>query len=204
MTLYTFTAIATVLSQLLFAGLCLAQHLTFAMHFNLQGARPQILKANHTHSTNIYWKNRGVTEAAWSVCLGQNSSQWTFSSIHSTKNFFLLTLNPSAITKHGYIMSAQGDGELCVCPLRGTWQWDQWLPQAQGVFPLPLAPWTLFYGLLGPSKLPLIAYVQSWLPHWAPQDKQLASWYSHPFVIQHRAWAPQILSKWLLINNFIQ
>lgn len=94
MTLYTFMAIATVLSQLLFAGLCLAQHLTFAMHFNLQGARPQILKANHTHSTNIYWKNRGVTEAAWSVCLGQNSSQWTFSSIHSTKNFFLLTLKP--------------------------------------------------------------------------------------------------------------
>lgn len=182
MTLYTFKAIATVLSQLLFAGLCLAQHLTFTMHFNLQGGRPQILKANHTaHTQQVFieriegWRRLHKVPALARILPSELSL--TFTQQRTSSCWYSHSL---AITKHGYIMSTQGDGELCAGPLRVTWQWDQWLPQAQGAFPLPVAPWTLFYGLLGPSKLPLIAFVQSWLPHWAPQGKELASLYHIP------------------------
>lgn len=92
-TWYSLVAIATVLSQLLFTGLCLSQDLTLTMHFILQGGRPQILKAKHTaHTQQICFERID----GWTRLHEVSTSARIFPSEplllpHSTKNFFLLT-----------------------------------------------------------------------------------------------------------------
>lgn len=185
MTLYICRAIATVLSQLLLVGLYLSRHLRFPIEFILQDGRVQLLQAKHTeHIQQVC-----VSKGGW-VHLGQNSSSWAASLYHLTQQGTLSLMFTLIGNNRPWFHHEPPRGRAECKSSENLLTGISLTPQAQAACPLSLAPWALVCGLSGLCKLVLIACVCGWLPPWAPQGENLAGWYSHPFVIRHRTWAP--------------